>query len=323
MSGAQVILCPGQGAQAVGMGRAWAHASLAAKKTFDEADVALGDSLGALLNEICFNGPAERLNQTDVSQPAIYVCSVACYRGLIERTGEMPIAAIAGLSLGEYTALHLAGVFNFVQGLRLVATRGRLMQEATVASKGGMVALIGADESQAQAVCDNAAHGQVLVCANFNAPGQIVLSGHADACQRALKTADEMGFKATPLTVAGAFHSALMKPAADRMTEALSAATFQRPNIEVWSNVTAQPHDPGDLELIKKRLVEQIVSPVRWSQTCAGLASSGCNAASSGILKSDTPWHELAPGSVLRGLMRRIDRNTKVISHDEPDETKA
>src|SRR5438552_5660406 len=122
MSGAQVILCPGQGAQAVGMGRAWAHASLAAKKTFDEADVALGDSLGALLNEICFNGPAERLNQTDVSQPAIYVCSVACYRGLIERTGEMPIAAIAGLSLGEYTALHLAGVFNFVQGLRLVAT---------------------------------------------------------------------------------------------------------------------------------------------------------------------------------------------------------
>src|SRR5258705_12955838 len=123
-----VILCPGQGAQAVGMGKAWYEASAAAKATFDEADRALGDSLGAPLSAICFSGPAERLNQTDVSQPAIYVCSIASWRGLLERNGEMPMLATAGLSLGEYTALHLAGVFDFATGLKLGAERGRLMQ---------------------------------------------------------------------------------------------------------------------------------------------------------------------------------------------------
>ena len=303
------------------MGRKWCEASPAARKTFDEADIALGDSLGALLSDICFNGPAERLNQTDVSQPAIYVCSVACFRGLIETTGAMSIAATAGLSLGEYTALHLAGVFDFVQGLKLVATRGRLMQQAAIASKGGMVALIGADESQALAVCEKAANGQVLVCANFNAPGQIVLSGHAEACQRAVKVAEDMGLKATPLTVAGAFHSSLMKPAADQMAEALGVATFQRPNTDVWSNVTAKPHDPANLELLKKRLVEQIVSPVRWSETVVGLGAWASKRAEQNPT-SEAPkpleWHELAPGSVLRGLARRIDRNLKVTSHDEP-----
>src|SRR5690349_11025882 len=130
-----VILCPGQGAQALGMGRKWSEASHAARATFEEADRALGNSLGAPLSEICFNGPADRLDQTDVSQPAIYACSVACHRGMIEMQGPMTIVATAGLSLGEYTALHLAGVFDFVQGLKLVATRGRLMQDAAVASK--------------------------------------------------------------------------------------------------------------------------------------------------------------------------------------------
>src|SRR5262245_25324339 len=211
-----ILLCPGQGAQALGMGRKWAEASAAARATFEEADRALGNALGAPLSDICFNGPAERINQTDVSQPAIYVCSVACHRGLVERHGPMSIIATAGLSLGEYTALHLAGVFDFVQGLKLVATRGRLMQDAAVASKGGMVALIGADDAQAQAVCDQSAQGQVLVCANYNAPGQIVLSGHAQACGRALHAASDMGLKATALTVAGAFHSELMRPAADQ-----------------------------------------------------------------------------------------------------------
>jgi [acyl-carrier-protein] S-malonyltransferase len=289
------------------MGKAWFDASAAARALFAHAEDVLGESLGAPLSELCFNGPADRLNQTDVSQPAIYVCSAACSCGLVERHGAMNFAATAGLSLGEYTALHLAGVFGFAEGLRLVVQRGRLMQDAAGKSQGGMVALIGADDAQAQQVCDNAADGEVLVCANFNAPGQIVLSGHASACQRAVEVATAMGLRATPLTVAGAFHSPLMQPAALEMGKILALSTFQSPNIPVWSNVTAQPHDSADMELLKQRLVEQIVSPVKWSQSCQGL-----------VLNGHTEYVELAPGTVLRGLMRRIDRQAKVNSHDEP-----
>ena len=309
MSKRNIILCPGQGAQAVGMGKAWHEKSAAARAVFEEADRVLRTSLGAKLSDICFNGPAERINQTDVSQPAIYTTSIACWRGLLEKHGDLPLLATAGLSLGEYTALHIAGVFDFATGLKLVAERGRLMQEAAVASKGGMVALIGADDAQAQAVCDKAAQGEALVCANYNAPGQIVLSGSAGACQRAVSVAGEMSLKATPLTVAGAFHSPLMQPAADRMAAVLAAVSLKTPACEVWSNVTAAPHNPADGELLKQRLVQQIVSPVKWSQTCAALAFG-----------DDIEYHELAPGTVLRGLMRRIDRNRKVTNHDTPEE---
>ena len=342
-----ILLCPGQGAQTVGMGKAWRGASPAAAAVFEEADAVLGDSLGAPLSRLCFEGPAERLNCTDASQPAIYTCSIACYRALVQRGGEMAIRAAAGLSLGEYSALHIAGVFDFAAGLKLVALRGRLMQEACDASRGGMVALIGADEPQAQAVCDRATgafdfgegltravrgqavaqegarpgriasvavaegeatgRGGVLVPANYNAPGQIVLSGSAEACERAVTIAEEMNLPAKPLTVAGAFHSPLMQPAADRMAEALAGVAFQSPNIDVWSNVTARPHDAQDTELLKRRLVEQIVSPVKWAQSCLGLPADGT-----------IELHELAPGAVLRGLMRRIDKKKKVTSHDEP-----
>jgi [acyl-carrier-protein] S-malonyltransferase len=301
------ILCPGQGAQAVGMGRAWCDASPAAKHAFDEADQVLGDALGAPLSSLCFEGPGDQLNRTDVAQPALYACSVASYRAMIEREGELPLGAAAGLSLGEYTALHLAGVFDFAEGLRLVAQRGRLMQEATEAAASGMVALVGADEEQAASVCETAADGEVLVCANFNAPGQIVLSGHTGACARAVAAADRMGLRATALAVAGAFHSPLMQSAADGMEQALQDAAFHPPKAPVWANVTARPHDPRDVELLKLRLVEQIVNPVRWSETCRGLAGGGT-----------MEFHELAPGAVLRGLMRRIDRKAKVISHDQP-----
>lgn len=311
-SGSAVILCPGQGAQAVGMGLAWRDASAAAAAVFKEADALLTRQLGAPLSELCFRGPSQRLNQTDVSQPAIFACSVACWRGLAERGAAPAIAATAGLSLGEYTALHLAGVFDFATGLKLVATRGRLMQQAAEDSKGGMVALIGADEQQAQAVCEKAANEGVLVAANFNAPGQIVLSGDEAACQRAIAVAGEMDLKATPLTVAGAFHSPLMQPAADGLAAALESIQISPPRVPVWSNVTAKPHPagkPGDPELLKRRLVEQIVSPVRWAQSCQGLVSAG-----------HLEYHELCPGSVLKGLMRRIDRNAKVTNHDQPQQ---
>jgi [acyl-carrier-protein] S-malonyltransferase len=289
------------------MGKAWCEASPAARETFDEADRVLGDTLGAPLSRLCFEGPADQLNRTDVAQPALYACSVASYRAMVEREGPLPPGAAAGLSLGEYTALHLAGVFDFAEGLRLVARRGRLMQEASEAAASGMVALTGADEEQAAAVCDAASEGDVLVCANFNAPGQIVLSGDTRACERAVATAQQMGLRATALAVAGAFHSPLMQSAADGMEQALQDAAFHPPRAAVWANVTARPHDSQDMELLKRRLVEQIVNPVRWSETCRGLVD-----------ETRMEFHELAPGAVLRGLMRRIDRKAKVISHDQP-----
>ena len=287
------------------MGKAWADHSPAARAVFAEADRILGDDLGAPLSALCFEGPADRLHRTDVAQPALYTCGVACWRELAKGQGaETQIAGAAGLSLGEYTALHLAGAFDFATGLRLVVTRGRLMQQAAEASAGSMVALIGAGEETAQAICREAAGDEVLVCANFNAPGQIVLSGHRRACERAIRAAEDRGLTARPLEVAGAFHSPLMAPAAAGLGEALAGAEIQGPAVPVFSNVTARPHQR---ELLRRRLVEQVVSPVRWHQTCLGLAAGDTIA-----------YHELAPGSVLRGLMRRIDRNRKVISHDQP-----
>lgn len=297
------ILCPGQGAQTVGMGVAWADACPVAARTFADADAILG----LPLSTICRDGPAETINRTDMAQPALFVCATACYRSLVERDGEPDVASAAGLSLGEYTALHLAGVFSFEDGLRLVARRGRLMQDAAEAVASGMVALIGAEPDQAEQVCRDAAGDEILVCANFNAPGQIVLSGHLAACERAVDAASAIGLKATPLAVAGAFHSPLMQPAADGMAEALAGVDFAAPRWPVWSNVTAEPHDPGDAELMRQRLVQQVVRPVRWSESCRGIAADGT-----------IQCLEMAPGSVLRGLMRRIDRNLKVISHDTP-----
>ncbi|MHC4428194.1 MAG: ACP S-malonyltransferase, partial [Planctomycetota bacterium] len=282
--------------------------SSAARAAFAEADRFLGDRLGAPLSEVCLAGPGERLNATDVAQPALYVCGVASWHGMTEAAGAAPpITEAAGLSLGEYTALHLAGAFEFATGLSLVAERGRLMQQAAEASAGGMVAIIGAEEAQAVSICEQAAQGEVLVCANFNAPGQIVLSGHQTACDRAAEAAASLELSARPLEVAGAFHSPLMQPAADALGEALAAADLACPPLPVFSNVTARPHDPEDGELLRQRLVEQIVSPVRWHQTCLELGSGG-----------KMTFHELAPGTVLRGLMRRIDRNKKVNSHDHP-----
>lgn len=305
MSESSIILCPGQGAQVVGMGRAWCDWSDEARRVFTEAEAILGESLGTPLAQLCFDGPVERLNQTDVSQPAIFVTSVACHRALGEEFFGTTAAA-AGLSLGEYTALHLAGVFSFADGLRLVAQRGRFMQDAAEKSKGSMVALIGAEEGQAHEICERAGRGRILVPANFNAPGQIVLSGEESACADAAQVADELGLRATPLAVAGAFHSDLMRPAAERMAEALERVTLAPPRFPVVSNVSARPHEP-DAASIRRLLVEQITSPVRWSQSCEWLG-----------MNVQGRYHELAPGRVLAGLMRRINRETKVVNHDQP-----
>lgn len=324
----KVILCPGQGAQFVGMGKAWYDASPEARAVFDAADRHLGSRLGAPLSALCFSGPAERLNQTDVSQPAIYVAGVACWRGLLSRWGagsasgagviEAHVLAAGGLSLGEYTALHIAGAFTFEAGLELVTLRGRAMQDAADAVKladgtpgSAMVALIGADEAQAISVCEQARQGEVLVPANFNAPGQIVLSGSIGACKRAEGVASGMGLRATALAVAGAFHSPLMQPAADKLASALRSTPIAPPRCPVASNVTGEVHGPVDglsiEDAIRRRLVEQLTSPVRWAQNAAFLAAR---------YKGEV--HELAPGKTLAGLMRRIDKSVKVEAHDEP-----
>ncbi len=307
MSEPIILLCPGQGAQTVGQGLAWRDASPAAADLFAQADAILDGALPAPLSNLCFSGPAELLNRTDVSQPALYVTAIAGFRGLADEFKGRTIAAVAGLSLGEYTALHLAGVFSFEDGLRLVAQRGRFMQEAAEATDSSMVALIGADQQQANAVCDAARGDDVLVCANFNAPGQIVISGSSPACDRAEKVAADMGLRASRLTVAGAFHSPLMQPAADRMKAALDEVEFRPATCPVISNVTAAFHPADDPDAIRRRLVEQITSPVLWHQGCETLAATVAG-----------QYHELPPGKVLAGLFRRINREIKVITHDTP-----
>lgn len=306
------VLCPGQGAQAIGMARSWCEASSEAARVMEQADGILHGRLARPLSEICFDGPAELLNRTDVSQPAILACSVACFHGIRANDEAFNITSASGLSLGEYTALHLAGVMSFSDALETVAARGRLMQEAAESSTGGMVALMGAaDEAEAVSFCDSVlaslGEGEVLVCANFNAPGQIVLSGSEKACQMAVEKAGDSGFRAKALPVAGAFHSSLMQPAADRMSDVLEGIDMQTPEVPVWSNVTARPHG-SDVEGIRKCLVEQITSPVRWSQSVQGMLESEYSG-----------FHELAPGKVLKGLMKRIDRKMEVVNHDEPD----
>jgi len=299
MSYPTYILCPGQGAQAVGMGKDLYESSDDARDVFDRADQVLGFGLSA----ICFDGPEERLNQTDISQPAIYVTGVASFHAAI-RTGAIDPVSVrgyAGLSLGEYTALHLAGAFGFEEGLRLVAARGRFMQDAAVASPSGMVALLGADESQVDQLCKESAGGEVLVPANLNAPGQIVVSGSAGACQRVLKAAEAAGFKATALKVAGAFHSRSCRGLPIGMSAQLERAALQQPGVPVFSNVTAKPH--GEASSISRLLVDQIVSPVQWERTMKAL-----------LTDEGARFVELAPGRTLAGLAKRINRRTLVES---------
>lgn len=318
------------------MGRAWREASPEARAVFDEADRVLAGRLpgGATLSALCVDGPAEVLNRTDVSQPAIYVCSVACWHGLLARWGAKDavragVVAAAGLSLGEYTALHVAGAFSFRDGLELVALRGRAMQDAAEAAPSGMVALIGATEEQAAQVCREtlAGHeGEVLVVANLNAPGQVVISGHKAACERACAADGPVaraGLRATPLPVAGAFHSPLMAPAARRLGDALAKIRIESMHATVVSNVTATPygmHGSGVADQVRARLVEQLTAPVRWAQSCTWLAQGlwGGGTLGAGQPGGGVEFHELAPGKTLAGLMRRIDKAIRVQAHETP-----
>jgi len=288
------LLFPGQGAQQVGMLADLAEASPAARAVFQRADA----QLGFALSRVCFEGPPDRLNATDISQPAIFVCSAATLAAMHEALGDdLPEPAmLAGLSLGEYTALYAADAIDFAPALDLVARRGRFMQEAAEAAPGGMVSILGLEEEQVAALCAAAGDGEVLVPSNFNAPGQIVISGERSACERAAAMAGEAGARgAIRLQVAGAFHSPMMAPAADKLAEAIEGVEFRPPRRPVIANVDAAPH--ADPDRIKRRLVEQVTSPVRWNESVRYMLDNGVDS-----------FYEVGPGKVLTGLLRRIER---------------
>ncbi len=294
-----VVIFPGQGAQAVGMGKEVAQASAAARAIYARADQILGFDLTSL----CFEGPPDRLNATDISQPAIFVTSVAIWHALDESgvSADWHPHAMAGLSLGEYTALHLAGWIGFDECLRLVAERGRLMQAASDASPSGMVSIIGLDESKVDELCYAASQGEVLSTANFNCPKQIVISGSKAACERALDLAEKYDGRAIPLTVAGAFHSALMQPAADGLDAVLRSTKIVKGRIGVVSNVSADYHaDPDD---VREHLREQVVKPVRWQASIERFISEGVER-----------FMEVGPGRVLTGLMKKIERRVTAVN---------
>lgn len=290
------FLFPGQGAQAVGMGQAVYDELPAAKALFDRAGAVLGYDLAKL----CFGGPAEELDLTNRSQPALYVTSLAALESLRAKSPDVVAgcAAAAGLSLGEYTALTFAGVIEFEDGLRLVQERGSAMQAAADAVPSGMVSILGLERAQVEDLCAQARQGETLEIANLLCPGNIVVSGTNGACERAAELAPSLGaMKAIPLAVAGAFHTQIMESARQRLTAALAEVPMKKPRIPVVSNVDAAPHD--DPEEIRALLVQQLVSPVRWEDSVRYLLAQGCG-----------QFYEVGPGRVLRGLLKRIDRKT-------------
>jgi [acyl-carrier-protein] S-malonyltransferase len=287
------FLFPGQGAQTLGMGRQPYQTVLAAKQLFDEASEVLGYDLA----DVCWNGPAERLNSTAVSQPAIFVASLAALEALKANDPNTVAAcqATAGLSLGEYTALVFAGALSFRDGLCVVQRRGEAMQAAADANPGGMVSVLLLDQAQVENLCDRARNGGTLQIANLLCPGNVVVSGSKDACDTAEQLAQEMGGRTVRLTVAGAFHTTLMKPADDALATALGEVEIRPPRLPVWSNVDAQPHtDPAE---IRQLLVRQVVQPVLWEQTLRNLLADGCDR-----------FYEIGPGRVLAGLLKRVQR---------------
>ncbi|MFN0127400.1 MAG: ACP S-malonyltransferase [Verrucomicrobiales bacterium] len=293
MSPSVVLLFSGQGAQKVGMGSDVVEASPAAASLFAEASAALGFDL----TEVMAHGPVETLTRTSYCQPALYLHGLAMLAVLRERVPDLTVAACAGLSLGEFTAHAAAGTFSFVDGLRLVAARGRFMDDACAATRGSMAAMIGGEESAVRAL---AAACEVDV-ANLNAPGQIVLSGTETGIARAVAEAKAHGIRlAKPLQVAGAYHSRLMQSAQERLASELANTAMTTPSVPVISNVTAAPvPDPAE---IRRTLEAQVTGSVRWSESMQFLRAQGHEV-----------FLELGPGGVLAGLMGRIDKSARVL----------
>ena len=285
------LVFAGQGAQAVGMGKDLAAAFPPAKAWFDRANATVGYDLAS----ICFNGPEPELTKTENAQPGIFLVSWVAFQLLKEQAPSLKFDATAGLSLGEFTALTAAGAMSFEDGLRVVRRRGRFMQEACEATRGGMAAVIGLDETPKREVCAEAG----VVLANLNCPGQLVISGEADKIARAVKLAKAKGAKrAIALPVAGAYHSPLMAGAQPKLQAELAKVKLLPPVVPVISNVTGQPQ--GSAADISARLVEQVTSSVLWEKSMRYLLAQGF-----------TRFIELGPGTALSGFMKRIDKTAQ------------
>jgi [acyl-carrier-protein] S-malonyltransferase len=299
-----VIAClfPGQGSQAVGMGRALADRFEVCRAAFDEADRALGEPL----SRIVFEGPAEALTLTENAQPAILAASMAAWRAVAAR-GLAP-SYVAGHSLGEYSAHVAAGTLDYADAVRLVRRRGRYMQEAVPVGTGAMAAILGLDEAAVVDACAEAAQGEVVSPANLNGGGQIVIAGTAAAVARAGEAARARGARRViPLKVSAPFHCALMKPAQDRLEPELRAVAARDPRVPVVANVDARPRTTAASSI--DALVAQVSSPVRWEDTILFLANAGV-----------TTFIEVGPGTVLSGLVRKIRPDAAVHSVQAPED---
>lgn len=299
------FLFPGQGSQYVGMGKELKENFKVAADVFAEADDALGDSL----SKLCFEGPESDLKLTMNTQPAILTSSIASMKVLQQETGIEP-AITAGHSLGEYSALVCAGALTFADAVRTVRKRGTFMQQAVPVGVGGMAAIIGLDTALVEQACRDGAQGEHVSPANYNSPGQIVISGHMEAVKRAVAKAEELGAKkAVMLPVSAPFHSTLMKPAADMLAEALAGVTINDLNIPVLSNVEADFYPSKDA--VRDLLTRQVNSPVRWIEQMEKLIAQ----------KPDRAL-EIGPGNVLCGLMRKISREVPMQKVDTIDDIK-
>lgn len=292
------MLFAGQGAQFVGMGREFAAADPVARAWFDRANAVLGYDLATL----CFEGPEEVLTRTEHAQPGIFLVSWVAWEMLRARCPGLQFEAAAGLSLGEFTALTVAGVWSFEDGLRLVRTRGQLMQQACDMGDGAMAAILGLDEETTRQVCEQTG----VVMANLNCPGQIVISGPRAALEKAVEEARNRGArKALLLNVAGAYHSPWMASAQPGLRTALATVALHAPRVPVLSNVTARPHETPDS--IRESLVRQVTAPVLWEASMRHLLAEGF-----------TRFVELGPGTVLTGFLKRIQKDVQVWNVSDP-----
>ncbi len=300
------ILFPGQGSQRVGMGRDLALEFDVARRTYEEAD----DVLGFSLSKLCFEGPEDELTLTRFTQPAILTTSIAVFRALSENGLTFDI--VAGHSLGEWSALVAAGALQLRDAVKLTHLRGTFMQEAVPVGQGGMAALMGLDLEKTRAVCAEASRpGEPVEPANLNGAGQIVVSGHTAAVDRAIDLAKAAGAKiAKKLTVSAPFHCSLMKPAADRLAVAMADTMISAPSVPVVANVTAEPTE--DPVRIRELLVQQVTAPVRWEESVLAIAKLGVTTA-----------YELGSGAVLKGLVGRTAKTIAVTTIGEPHEVKA